>query len=79
VNETANWGKLSDENMSLIFNLTDILKKSEIVQINIKPKSNKAIKNFDSLIKMKYKNKVKLTVGVRGSGEKVQYSITQLK
>jgi hypothetical protein len=78
-NESKQWGKISDENTNLILKLSDILKNATIVKINIPPESQKAKKNFDSFIQMEYKNKAKLMVGVRSSGAKVQYSITQIR
>jgi len=74
INETINKAARAYQSTIMIFQLTDILQKAKIADYE-KPKQNKNQSKYTQMIIMHWKN-VKLVVGVRKDGKKIQYCIT---
>ena len=74
INETINKAARAYQSTIMIFQLTDILQKAKIAGYE-KPKQNKNQSKYTQMIIMHWKN-VKLVVGVRKDGKKIQYCIT---
>ena len=78
INETVNKAARSYQSTLAMFHLTDILKYAKVVKRDKPDRNTKNQAKYTQMIIMQWE-KVKLIVGVKATGLKIQYCITSLE
>jgi len=78
INETVNKAARSYKSTMAMFHLTEILKNAKVVKRDKPDKNTKNQAKYTQMIIMQWE-KVKLMVGVKSTGLKIQYCITSLE
>jgi hypothetical protein len=78
INETVNKAARNYKSTTAMFLLTDILKNAKVVKYAQPDKTTKNQSKYTQMIIMQWE-KVKLMVGVKSTGLKIQYCITSLE